>query len=285
MPADRPPHEGQELDRITVEEQLEEIREALDDGDVDEALHLAEALALVHPDLGEVQLELAATRYEAGSVRGTLEAAERAGQLGVEDEPLRRWYIAASHHYLWEFDRAREILTELLREDDTFGEAWYLLAQICEVEGDEVGARRGYESAAAVDPERFARPTRLDDAAMRLAVHSATDDLPPRFREVLDTLAVVVQDLPTPDLARSEGESEEPIPPDVLGLFVGNDRLDQSVFNPVEYPGVIFLFQRNLERVCPDGEILAEEIRTTLWHELAHYLGFEEEDMPGLGLE
>ena len=47
----------------------------------------------------------------------------------------------------------------------------------------------------------------------------------------------------------------------------------------------MFLFQKNLESISPDRESLVEEIRITLWHELAHYLGFEEEAMPGLDLE
>ena len=86
-------------------------------------------------------------------------------------------------------------------------------------------------------------------------------------------------------MAQAEGENEEPVPPDVLGLYVGTDRLDHSVFNPLDHPGIIFLFQRNLERVCPDRPTLIQEIRITLWHELAHYLGFGEEDMADLGLE
>ena len=49
-------------------------------------------------------------------------------------------------------------------------------------------------------------------------------------------------------------------------------------------PNTIYLFQRNIERVARDREDLVEQIRITLYHELGHYLGFEEEDMDGLGL-
>jgi predicted Zn-dependent protease with MMP-like domain len=92
---------------------------------------------------------------------------------------------------------------------------------------------------------------------------------------------------PTPDveLARAENAEGTPIPPDVLGLFVGRSQLEKSVFDVGSQPGLVFLFQKNLERVCPDEETLVEEIHITLWHELAHYLGFEEEDMPELGLD
>jgi predicted Zn-dependent protease with MMP-like domain len=49
-------------------------------------------------------------------------------------------------------------------------------------------------------------------------------------------------------------------------------------------PNSIYVFQRNLERIAKDRADLIEQIRITLYHELGHYLGFEEEDMDDLGL-
>jgi len=286
MSTHRPPFGGSSGDPgDVVHRRLEDIWSALDEDDVESALVLAEGLHRDHPNEASVGLGLAAARYENGLIRETLAAALAVGSMqDVEDDALRRWYMAASHHYLWEFDDARTILDELVRDDPTFAEAWYLRAQVAEVEDDEVGARRGYDRAFDLDPERFPRPHRFDDASMRDAVQAARDDLPPRFQEVLDELAIAIEAIPSPELAQDEGEGE-PIPPDVLGLFVGANKLDHSVFSPVDHPGVIFLFQRNLERMCGDPETLIEEIRTTLWHELAHYLGFEEDQMADLGLE
>lgn len=284
MPTDRPPHGGPR-DPDIVHHRLEDVWTALDADELDKALQLAEGLHRDHPNLASVGLGLAAARYENGLIRGTLEAADAVGTMeDAEDDALRRWYIAASHHYLWEFDDARSILDDLVRAEPGFAEAWYLLAQVCEVQGDEVGARRGYDRAFELEPERFPRPHRFDDAAVRDAVQAARDELPERFQDVLDELAIVIETMPNHELAQPEG-SGEPIPPDVLGLFVGANQLDHSVFSPLDHPGVIFLFQRNLERMCADPETLIEEIRTTLWHELAHYLGFEEDQMADLGLE
>lgn len=285
MSNERPPGQGPGDDDPRVDDRLDEVWEALDEGDLESALDLAEQLVTDFPQSGNAALGLAAAQYEAGSIRATLEAAQRAGELQAEDEPLRRWYVAAAHHYLWDFTSARLQLLELTRSDPDFAEAWYLLAQVDEIEGDEVGARRGYEQAFGIDPDRFPRPHRIDESAMRDAVQAARDELPPRFQEILDELAIVIEPHPSRELAQPEGEDEDPIPPDVLGLFVGTSQLEQSVFSPVTQPGVIFLFQRNLERVCGDAETLIEEIRTTLWHELAHYLGFEEDQMADLGLE
>ena len=284
MSSERPPHGGPPA-ADEIHRRLEDVWSALDDDELERALHLAEGLHRDHPEVASVGLGLAAARYENGLVRGTLDAAAGAGALDDSDEDaLRRWYLAAAHHYLWQFDDARSILDALLREHGDFAEAWYLSAQVCEVEGDEVGARRGYDRAFELEPERFPRPHRFDDAAMRDAVQAARDDLPERFQDVLDELAIVIEPTPTRELAASDG-GDDPVPPDVLGLFVGVNQLEKSVFAPVEHPGIIFLFQRNLERMCGDPEMLIEEIRTTLWHELAHYLGFEEDQMADLGLE
>ena len=53
----------------------------------------------------------------------------------------------------------------------------------------------------------------------------------------------------------------------------------------MEFPPRILLFQRNLERYARDEAELRREIARTLHHELAHYLGFGEEDMAELDLD
>jgi predicted Zn-dependent protease with MMP-like domain len=53
----------------------------------------------------------------------------------------------------------------------------------------------------------------------------------------------------------------------------------------IEAPPRILLFQRNLERFARDESELKREIARTLHHELAHYLGFAEEDMADLDLD
>lgn len=285
MTAELPPGAGPGTDDPAVTEQLEPMWDALDEGDFNAALEMAEDCVEDHPESGAAWLGLAAARYELGDVGGTREAAEAAGRFGVSEEPMRQWYLAAASHYEWDFGSARDQLDMLLAREPDFAEAWYLLAQVSEMQGDDVMARRGYTRAHDLDPDRFAMPRRVDEDLVHSAVEQAREELPAEFRKVLHELAVVVRPLPDEDLARNEDPDGPPIPPDVLGLFVGSSTLEHSVFDVGGQPGLIFLFQKNLERVCPTEEILVEEIHVTLWHELAHYLGFEEEDMPELGLE
>lgn len=285
MPTDLPPGVGPDADDPVVVEQLEPMWDALDEGDFGAALDLAESCVSENPESGAAWLGLAAARYEVGDVSGTREAADRAGRFGVGEEPMRQWYLAAAAHYEWDFASARDQLDALLAREPDFAEAWYLLAQVSEMQDDDVMARRGYARAHDLDPERFGMPRRVEDDVILKAVEQARAELPDQFRGLLDELAVTVRPTPDQELARSESPDGAPIPPDVLGLFVGASQLETSVFDVGSQPGLIFLFQKNLERACADENALAEEIHVTLWHELAHYLGFEEEDMPELGLE
>jgi predicted Zn-dependent protease with MMP-like domain len=285
MTSELPPGVGPDLDDPAVVEQLEPVWDALDEGDFNAALDLAESCVAAHTESGAAWLALAAARYEMGDIGGTREAADRAGRFGCSEEPMRIWYLAAASHYEWDFADARDDLEALLAREPDFAEAWYLLAQVGEMQGDEITARRGYTRAHDLDPERFGMPRRVEEPVIHDAVAQARRELPDQFRELLDELAVVIRPVPDRNLAMSEEPNGMPIPPDVLGLFVGRSQLEHSVFDSGSSPGLILLFQKNLERVCPTDETLVEEVHVTLWHELAHYLGFEEEDMPELGLE
>jgi len=264
---------------------VEEVYARLEEGEILEGLETALALERSHPQDGDVALAHAAAAYQAGFSVDCLGATRRAKELGCESPSLQIFYEASSLFRLWESEQAAEIIAELLAEHPDFPEAWYLSAQIHELQGDEIGARRGYQEADRLAPEAFPMPTRISEATLQEVVESAVKDLPPSFKSALGEVPIVVRGLPDWEMAQPETKSEEPFPPDLLGLFVGTDRLEKSVFNPAEQPGVVFLFQRNLERMCPDRPSLEDEIRITVWHELAHYLGFSEEEMEEMGLD
>jgi len=48
-------------------------------------------------------------------------------------------------------------------------------------------------------------------------------------------------------------------------------------------PDSVFLFKRNLERSSEDYDDLVDEIHTTLWHEIGHYMGFDEDELADRG--
>jgi predicted Zn-dependent protease with MMP-like domain len=75
------------------------------------------------------------------------------------------------------------------------------------------------------------------------------------------------------------------IEPDTLGLFVG-EAFAEDEASPQPLPAQVLLFLENVwEFVEGDEAAYREEIRTTLLHELGHYLGLDELDLEARGLE
>jgi predicted Zn-dependent protease with MMP-like domain len=70
---------------------------------------------------------------------------------------------------------------------------------------------------------------------------------------------------------------------DTLGLFTGAEFADEG---NVPLPPQIILFLENLWDFAEgDEEIFRDEVQTTYLHELGHYLGLDEDELTGRGLE
>lgn len=66
----------------------------------------------------------------------------------------------------------------------------------------------------------------------------------------------------------------------LLGLYKGLKR--DEMMSPLSgsyLPARIILYQKNIEALCRTGPELKDRIRLTLRHEVAHHLGFSEEDI------
>jgi predicted Zn-dependent protease with MMP-like domain len=135
--------------------------------------------------------------------------------------------------------------------------------------------RRGSRSAAyRPRPARHERFERL--------VARAVAGIPSPFREALDEIAIVVADEPSPDQLRENGlEPDETL----YGLYEGIPRSEWGAdWAPI--PTRIILFRLPLEEDFPHPDDLADEVRVTVLHELAHHLGIEDEDrLAELGID
>ncbi|MBL9078124.1 MAG: metallopeptidase family protein [Planctomycetes bacterium] len=255
------------LDEDRFEDALEAIQEALADGE-------GNPLDLTFL-LGDTYLSLGRAAEAEVQFRRVLEQ--------DPDCPSSRCWLAMSLFLQWRFDEAEAAAVAARELPDAIVDAHIVYGAILERRGRLDEAEGCFERAAAMAPEKYPRPVRMTRAEFDREVRMAVRKLPRQFRQALDRVPVVVQDLPDESLAA--GEDRDEVGPDILGLFDGvplpeTDELDLNHTKP----NTIYLFQRNLERAARDRADLIEQIRITLWHELGHYLGFEEEDMDGLGL-
>ncbi|HAX41481.1 MAG TPA: metallopeptidase family protein [Bryobacteraceae bacterium] len=105
-----------------------------------------------------------------------------------------------------------------------------------------------------MDPRDF---DRLVDDAMRV--------IPPRFRPRLRNLVFVVE--------------PEPPRPGLLGLYEGRPLTLRSSFEPVAFPDRITIFQGPHERMARNEAELRQLVEETVWHEVAHYFGLDEQQV------
>lgn len=103
--------------------------------------------------------------------------------------------------------------------------------------------------------------------------------LPPDLRACLEDLAITLDPRPTPDEEMQEGDDEA-----LLGLFVGPSYAEAGD-TPDPIPSAIRLFVDNLrDEAGDDPARFRQEVRTTLLHELGHYLGLDEDELERRGL-
>jgi predicted Zn-dependent protease with MMP-like domain len=113
----------------------------------------------------------------------------------------------------------------------------------------------------------------------RLVEH-ALDGLAPAFQRLLENVAIVVQDEPT--LEQSVDALGGHV--GLYGLYEGTP-LAEYAADLVPFPNKISLFRIALEEDFPDPDELAEEVRRTVVHELAHHAGIDDRRLRELGYE
>ena len=108
-------------------------------------------------------------------------------------------------------------------------------------------------------------------------VEKALEEIPEEFLELVDNIAIAVEDEPGgEDLEEGDiGEGGE-----LLGIFRGVPTIHQSWEMFGELPGEIVLFRGPILRCCTTRDEVVEEVRDTVVHELGHYFGLDDHEMP-----
>ncbi len=98
--------------------------------------------------------------------------------------------------------------------------------------------------------------------------------IPARFRQQMRNVVVVVEDAPS---ARQLAAGRVPRGQTLLGLYEGRPLPLRSVSEGFHLPDKITLFQRPIEQSANSLPELERVVYDTLWHEVAHYFGMDEQ--------
>jgi predicted Zn-dependent protease with MMP-like domain len=260
------------------DEILDRAWEALDGGHAEEALAI---LAELDPDWPERWIPEALARIELGDLRKAHKLVEHAKEIAEDDHPDLLWAQAQLALREWRLEDAERLFTKVAEVEDAAG-VHERLSLLADLRGDFEEADARLRRAHALDPE-FTLPPRLTDEEFEAVVDEAVQSLPAEFQAPLETTELVVE--PVPSHWMIDGSDPSDTPPDLLGLFVGASELEKNELSGEFIPRRIFLFQRNLERASKDRAELLQEIRVTLFHEIGHMLGFDEQGVAEMGLE
>src|SRR5262252_1971697 len=87
--------------------------------------------------------------------------------------------------------------------------------------------------------------------------------IPARFRRRMNNVAIVVE--------------SEPPRPGLLGLYQGRPLASRSVFESFALPDKITIYQGPHERMARTPAELRQMVADTVWHEIAHHFGMDEQ--------
>jgi predicted Zn-dependent protease with MMP-like domain/Flp pilus assembly protein TadD len=263
-------------------------------GETEAALEALERALTLEPGLTAARLEKARVLYDEarfedaletlrgeGSVEGLYLAAsalyelgehEEAGEvsrraLGIEELPELRHLEALLLLSRAEPDGALAAARRSIELDPDLAEGHHALGLACTHLGRIEEADAAFARAADLDPESYFRPFRVRAEDFDEVIDEALAELPEEFESYLDNVEIAVEDVPEAALLKEGLEF------DLLGLYRGSTIQSESW----DLPDRVVLFQRNLENISPTRDDLVEEIRDTVYHEIGHHMGMDEE--------
>ena len=264
-----------------VEDWIEEIEEKLEEGECNTALEMAENALDEYPDVADLLALQGDALWALGDILGANECYTYAVELLPDAADILAG-LSRIRFALCDFFSARRFAKEALRFEERV-EALDVLSRLAERGGRLDEADRLAARAALLDEDAFHVPYRIKEKEFHQVVEEAIESLPKKFHEVIakKNVAILIDRIPAEDILMEE---EPPFDPAILGLYRGIPLPDRTTDSDSR-PDTIHLFQGNIERTVSDRKTLLNEIAITLYHELAHFFGFSEEDLEKLDLQ
>lgn len=119
----------------------------------------------------------------------------------------------------------------------------------------------------------------ITDQEFDQLVTRAMDELPQEYITQLDNVAIVYADEPTDEQVRRMKIDNNHL---LLGLYEGIPQTQRGTGYSFVLPDKITLFKKPILAVTHTKEALFEQIKRTLWHEIAHHYGLNHDRIDAL---
>jgi predicted Zn-dependent protease with MMP-like domain len=132
--------------------------------------------------------------------------------------------------------------------------------------------------AARGVPQRWRTDRRTFDRLVREALAA----LPEAFQERISNLAVVVEEWPAAEDAAVLSADEDGTDEDgaLLGLYQGIPYGERESGYSMVVPDRVTIYRQPILSVCRSEAEAREEIRQTVVHEIGHYFGLGDDELP-----
>jgi len=122
-----------------------------------------------------------------------------------------------------------------------------------------------------------ARPPRLTKAEFEKLVEKAIAELPEEFKSRIDNVVIAVEDEPTDeDYELTDTPDDE----ELFGIYRGPMRTEMTWDMLPGLPPQVAVFRGPILRNTSNSREAVKEIKDTIVHELGHYFGLEDDEMP-----
>jgi predicted Zn-dependent protease with MMP-like domain len=118
----------------------------------------------------------------------------------------------------------------------------------------------------------------LTRTELERVIGAALESLPKRFADLVENVVIAIEDEPTADdLESIEGDADDDS--ELLGIYRGVALTERTHDAPL-LPDEIVLFRGPINRVSRTRHEAVQEVRETVIHELGHYFGLDDDEMP-----
>jgi predicted Zn-dependent protease with MMP-like domain len=119
----------------------------------------------------------------------------------------------------------------------------------------------------------------LTAAEFERVVNEALESLPKRFADLVENVVIAVEEEPTADDLTSTDSGADDADTELLGIYRGV-ALTERTHNMPLLPDEIAVFRGPINRITRTWQEAVEEVRETVIHELGHYFGLKDDEMP-----